>query len=79
MRFLAFVLVSGLSLMVMVGCSKESSVSQKAGDSSMAMSPTTAPTTSSDMVMYTCTMHPDVTSDKPGKCPKCGMDLVLKK
>ncbi len=27
---------------------------------------------------YTCSMHPEVTSDKPGKCPKCGMDLVLK-
>ncbi|MDB5119368.1 MAG: hypothetical protein JWN56_586 [Sphingobacteriales bacterium] len=25
---------------------------------------------------YTCTMHPEVTSNKPGKCPKCGMDLV---
>ena len=25
---------------------------------------------------YTCTMHPDVSSDKPGVCPKCGMDLV---
>jgi P-type Cu2+ transporter len=25
---------------------------------------------------YTCPMHPDVTSDKPEKCPKCGMDLV---
>jgi hypothetical protein len=21
-------------------------------------------------------MHPEVISDKPGKCPKCGMDLV---
>jgi len=30
-------------------------------------------------VLYTCTMHPDVTSDKPGKCPKCGMDLSLSK
>ncbi len=28
---------------------------------------------------YTCTMHPEFTSDKPGKCPKCGMDLVEKK
>lgn len=27
---------------------------------------------------YTCPMHPDVTSDKPGKCPKCGMRLVAK-
>lgn len=26
-------------------------------------------------VYYTCPMHPDVKSDKPGKCPKCGMDL----
>jgi hypothetical protein len=29
--------------------------------------------------VYTCTMHPEVESDKPGKCPKCGMDLVEKK
>ncbi|NBU82379.1 MAG: hypothetical protein EBS55_12100 [Flavobacteriaceae bacterium] len=28
---------------------------------------------------YTCPMHPEVTSDKPGKCPICGMDLVVKK
>lgn len=24
---------------------------------------------------YYCTMHPDITSDKPGTCSKCGMDL----
>jgi hypothetical protein len=29
-----------------------------------------------DSVYYSCTMHPDVKMDKPGKCPKCGMDLV---
>ena len=28
---------------------------------------------------YSCPMHPDVTSDKPGKCSKCGMDLTLSK
>ena len=27
---------------------------------------------------YTCIMHPEVSSDKPGKCPKCGMTLVLR-
>lgn len=29
--------------------------------------------------IYTCPMHPEVQSDKPGKCPKCGMELVKKK
>jgi hypothetical protein len=27
-------------------------------------------------VTYTCPMHPEVHSDAPGKCPKCGMTLV---
>jgi hypothetical protein len=25
---------------------------------------------------YTCPMHPEVSSPTPGRCPKCGMDLV---
>jgi Ni,Fe-hydrogenase III large subunit len=25
---------------------------------------------------YACPMHPEVTSNEPGSCPKCGMDLV---
>ncbi len=28
--------------------------------------------------VYTCSMHPEVISDKPGKCPKCGMNLEKK-
>ena len=28
--------------------------------------------------VYTCTMHPEILKDKPGKCPLCGMDLVKK-
>jgi hypothetical protein len=26
--------------------------------------------------LYTCVMHPEVRSDKPGTCSKCGMKLV---
>ena len=28
---------------------------------------------------YVCPMHPEVTSSAPGRCPKCGMNLVPKK
>ncbi len=28
--------------------------------------------------IYTCPMHPEIVSDKPGNCPKCGMPLVEK-
>lgn len=28
---------------------------------------------------YTCVMHPEIHSPKPGKCPKCGMALVKEK
>jgi len=28
---------------------------------------------------YTCPMHPEVVTDRPGNCPKCGMKLIPKK
>ena len=28
-------------------------------------------------ILYSCKMHPDVKMDKAGKCPQCGMELVL--
>ena len=29
--------------------------------------------------IYTCTMHNEVISNEPGKCPRCGMTLVKQK
>ena len=28
---------------------------------------------------YTCSMHPQIIADKPGKCPICKMELTLVK
>ncbi|MBD0324891.1 MAG: SCO family protein [Pyrinomonadaceae bacterium] len=33
-------------------------------------------TTTSTPVRYVCPMHPEVTSNKRGRCPKCGMNLT---
>ena len=34
-----------------------------------------APRPATEAVVYACPMHPEVTADKPGSCPKCGMTL----
>jgi hypothetical protein len=41
--------------------------------------PTSQPATTQRAALYTCVMHPEVVSNRPGKCPKCGMKLVVKK
>ncbi|RMG32953.1 MAG: efflux RND transporter periplasmic adaptor subunit, partial [Planctomycetota bacterium] len=33
-------------------------------------------TTAGEPTMWTCSMHPQIRSPKPGKCPICGMDLI---
>jgi hypothetical protein len=49
-------------------------------DNSIMMSPSsdTMPMKENMHEYYTCTMHPQIKKDKPGKCPICGMDLVKK-
>ena len=76
-----FVLGAGFALFLgIAGCQEN-----KGGDSigSMKMnegsSMNAPPATKPAAIMYTCGMHSDVMSDKPGNCPKCGMKLVPKK
>jgi len=35
-------------------------------------------TVSAGFITYTCTNHPEVIENKPGKCPKCGKVFVKK-
>ncbi len=36
----------------------------------------TAPKAPEAAAVWTCSMHPEVRESKPGKCPKCGMNLI---
>lgn len=36
----------------------------------------TTHTLDSTKIIYTCPMHSEIISDKPGTCPSCGMELV---
>jgi hypothetical protein len=51
-------------LIVAAACSRSSTESVPAGDSAVAAT------------AYTCPMHPQIKSDKPGSCSICGMTLV---
>ena len=65
---IAVALVAALGMAVTVsGCARSSQSNEQPAQKS------------EKAVQYTCPMHPEVVQDKPGKCPKCGMDLVEKK
>ncbi|WP_245977411.1 multicopper oxidase domain-containing protein [Albibacterium indicum] len=69
--FLSALMLIHLGLYAQTGHLPEVS-NQKSGDHSHKVE------VSKDQQSYTCTMHPEVISNKPGNCPKCGMKLVLK-
>ncbi|WP_276501654.1 heavy metal-binding domain-containing protein [Terrimonas pollutisoli] len=63
MKSLKMLLMAAFSIMTLTVFSQE-----KAGKKD----------TTQHVTLYACPMHPDVTSEKPDKCSKCGMDLSLK-
>lgn len=60
-----FILFALLVFMLAVSCSKKDTPAQHQHSESAE-------------AVYTCPMDPEVISDKPGSCPICKMDLVLK-
>jgi len=71
-RLLRLFLPAGLMLSALIACTVGCSHADSGGT-------TTSSQTATSAKQYTCPMHPDVVADKPGKCPKCGMELVEKK
>lgn len=74
---LTFILAAMLTLMpwgkasyAMAGCGENSGCGMSHAQSQPAPAP------QSQAGQYTCPMHPEVVSNQPGKCPKCGMALV---
>lgn len=65
-KYLLFLVVGSILAMSAISCQKNTS----------KIDPKTDVQAENVGVYYTCTMHPEVHSDKPGKCPKCGMELV---
>ncbi len=64
-----------LILVVFLSCKgNQNSSDTSASDSTAVVADTAAHAAS----VYTCPMHPEVVSDKPGQCPTCGMDLEPK-
>jgi hypothetical protein len=80
LRTFGFILVMSI-LVVATGCDKKDSHSTDMGaNHHSTTNPSGAATQPMKMsIVYTCAMHPEVTSDKPGTCPKCAMALTEKK
>lgn len=55
-----------LSLVIFLACQKDGTDSNSEVDESLT----------SNQIYYTCSMHPHVHEDKPGKCPICHMNLT---
>jgi hypothetical protein len=73
MKKLALISAIFIAVGFMSGCNNSSkATSKETKGTSINAQETSLP----KGVYYTCEMDPDVHSDKPGDCPKCGMKLI---
>jgi hypothetical protein len=77
MKKIWFVML-GLALIIfaITGCGKKEQSGQAPG-TPMDTAQTT-PKVQTAAAVYYCPMDTEIVSDKPGKCSKCGMDLIEK-
>jgi hypothetical protein len=61
--------------LIAAGCTKDPAGSTPASSAPAVVPAAQAATVPAKAGAYKCPMHPNVTSDKPGKCPECGMNL----
>lgn len=73
------VAILACSLLVIAGCGSKTATTSpdptKAAPAAQPAAPAVQPTAPAAQE-YTCPMHPEVRAIQPGKCPKCGMNLV---
>jgi len=67
---LAAIALLAIAVVAATGCNKSG---QKQSDTQTGQTSQT-----NKVIQYTCAMHPEVVQDMPGKCPKCGMELIEK-
>ena len=74
-RILIIAVIAIASSLLFSACSGSSTKPNEASSADISSTLKSVDTS----VKYTCPMHPDVISDTPGTCPKCGMTMVIKK
>ena len=67
MKIFKLLLISALSLLYISSYSQDSNFTKESKQDTL------------ESKKYSCPMHADVKSDKPGTCPKCGMNLTAPK
>lgn len=68
----SYFIIAIFSLMLLFSCTNRN---QTESDNAQ-IEDTASPKQQEVAMAYACPMHPEVTSDQPGQCSKCGMDLV---